>query len=74
MGDLIPSKIYAIAEHNVRNKEDIKDTHAATDKYKDSAIVDGVRLWNELSDDLKQVDNTNYFSERVTASKTYNDL
>ena len=45
--DLVPAKIKDTVNHNLRNKEDYRDIRARIDKYKDSVIVDGIRLWNE---------------------------
>ena len=52
--DLIPDHVRDKINHNLRNKDDLRNNHPRTEKYKHSRFMDGVRLWNEPPDYIKK--------------------
>ena len=56
--DLIPNRVRDIVDHNLRNKDDFRNNRRRTEKYKHSIFMDGIRLWNNLPGDIKDLDSS----------------
>ena len=54
--NLILNRVRDIVDHNLRNKDDFRNNRPRTEKYKHSIFMDGIRLWNNLPDDVKDLD------------------
>jgi len=72
--ELLPDKISNTVEHDIRNRDDFRTAYARTTKFKNSIINDSVRLWNDLSNDLKMVCNFADFKRKIATSKKQNLL
>ena len=59
--DLIRNRVRDTVDHNLRNKDDLRNNRPRTEKYKHSIFMDGIRLWNNLPDDVKDLDSFNSF-------------
>ena len=55
--NLIPNRARDIVDHNLPNKDDFSNNRLRTEKYKHSIFMDGIRLWNNLPDDVKDLDS-----------------
>ena len=55
--NLIPNRVRDIVDHNLRNKDDFGNNRPRTEQYKHSIFMDGIRLWNNLPDDVKYLDS-----------------
>jgi len=72
--ELLPDKISDTVECDVRNRDYFRTAYARTTKFQNSVINDGVRLWNNLSNDLKMIFSFGEFKRKITTSKKQNLL
>ena len=54
-----------IHEHNTRRKNDLHIQPCRTSSFKKSVINMGIKLFNHLSTELKQLDDFNQFRKKV---------
>ena len=54
---VIPNHVRDIVDHNLRNKDDFRNTRRRTEKCKHSIFMEGILLWNNLPDDVKDLDS-----------------
>ena len=72
--NLIPNCVRDIVDHNLRNKDDFRNNRPRTEKYKHSIFMDGIRLWNNLPDDVKDLDSFDSFCDKVKPLAKGNEL
>ena len=72
--DLIPNRVRNIVDHNLRNKDDFRNNRPRTEKYKHSIFMDGIRLWNNLPDDVKDLDSFDSFCDEIKPLAKRNEL
>ena len=44
-----------IINHNLRNSSDLRNIHARTEKFRNSVIVKGIKMWNDMDSSLKEI-------------------
>ena len=67
--DLIPNHVRDIyvVDHNLQNKDDLRNNCPRTEKYKHSIFMDGIMLRNNLPDGIKDLDSFDSFCDKIKA-------
>ena len=68
------NRVRDIVDHNLRNKDDFRNSRLMTEKYKHSIFMDGIRLWNNLPDDVKDLDSFDSFCAEIKPLAKRNEL
>ena len=58
--------------YNLRRGNNIREFKTRTEKFRKLILPDGIRLWNELDDDLKSIDDFNNFKDRILNESSVN--
>ena len=68
--ELLPGNVGEGMSYNLRQKNNIKLFKARTEKFKNSLIPDCIRLWNNLDDEWKNIEDNDKFNSKITSTNS----
>ena len=70
--DLLPDNMGNKIDYNLRRGNNIRQFKTRTEKFRKSILPDGIRLWNELDNDMKSIDDFHIFEDRIFKESSVN--
>ena len=66
LSELMPHKVCENSQYSLRNKEHVSIPNYRTEKFKNSIIPDSVKMWNNLSSDVKNSSTIDSFKSALS--------
>ena len=72
--ELLPTTVNSSTSYNLRNKDNFKQHQCKTEKYKNSFFPSTIKIWNALTDSIKNEDNNDRFKRELYPLNSTNML
>jgi len=72
--DILPQVFKDSVDYDLRNRDDFRYLDAKTEKHKNSLFPSIVKMWNELSKEVKNVNTVNEFRRKAVTRADLNHL
>ena len=77
LSSVLPQVVGNVMPYRLRNRHNLTQFHCRTERFRKSFIPDGIRLWNNLDEEIRSVDDIVEYKSKLTdvnkrSKKLYN--